>query len=688
MRFQSDSTAQNLIKPFSDKDWASIQRPPIQNYIPPNVLGYLAQLINDPKWMNKTAKKKKEVRRVLKQIGLSQIAAGTNRMCFGCEYDPGIVFKLGLDRVGRSDNIAESYNQYFLNGFGTKILHVLPNGLFSMCERVQTMDQKTFASYADTIYRLITYWAVHKNILIEDIGYNFFKNWGVRVGFGPVLLDYPYIYKIDPFKLVCKRKDPYTQQECMGHIDYDRGLNQIVCDRCGTRYGIADIAESNVGEMIKTSLNMKGKVLSMALVNTNVKVSVKKNGKIINRFYAESENKIDKNQIIGGKIITSKSIDSLPKEIQDNAKKLSESFKRTQNTETENKEDQSHQQYHFYPRGVKNDIIYFLKRVERVHGASTALDLAKRLSIKYNLMNYEQEKKEEPNKTTVEVVVEDKHEVVNSDEPVKVMTSEKGPEQDITKECVVIHHSKEEETVSDNGTDQQDKPKEKLFIAKALTAEEIEAINQAKSKENAIMGFPGEPLVDTMKFKELMPRIRELVEQKFNNFKTETNDIDEICDGLSTQIKDYIYEDIKSLMQGDVESLKVNVVKTVDTRNIDCYSVKADNRGTELFDIILYPMSEEENVTDREYQYDNLLKDKDKLYEFFGKVAEGIDLKQYTDASEAKRDIIGILYAALLDTRDRNINYGIQHNKAKELADKYVEETYNFKVENSIEDEL
>ena len=94
MRFQSDSTAQNLIKPFSDKDWASIQRPPIQNYIPPNVLGYLAQLINDPKWMNKTAKKKKEVRRVLKQIGLSQIAAGTNRMCFGCEYDPGIVFKL------------------------------------------------------------------------------------------------------------------------------------------------------------------------------------------------------------------------------------------------------------------------------------------------------------------------------------------------------------------------------------------------------------------------------------------------------------------------------------------------------------------------------------------------------------------------------------------------------------------
>ena len=662
MRFQSDATAQKLIKPFSNQDWERIQRPPIQNYIPPNVLGYLAQLIDDPKWMNKTAKKKKEVRRVLKQIGLPQIAAGTNRMCFGCDYDPGIVFKFGLDRVGRSDNIAESYNQYFLNGFGTKILHVLPNGLFSMCERVQTMDQKTFASYADTIYRLITYWAVHKNILIEDIGYNFFKNWGVRIGFGPVLLDYPYIYKIDPFKLVCKRKDPYTQQECMGHIDYDRGLNQIICDRCGVRYGISDIAESNVGEMIKTTVNMKGRVLSMSLVNTSIKVGIKKNGKIVNRFYAETESKIDKSKIIGGKIITSKSIDDLPKEMKEGAKKLSESLAKKNTTDSNNTSPSTneHQSYHFYPRGVKNDIIYFLKRIERVHGAETALDLARRLQIKYMLMNYEQEEPESKNNVVVKEV--DKTKIQNPEEPMKIMTAEKGPETDLTKECVTIHSKKEE--VSDDGTkeDTQNRPKENLFIAKALTAEEIEAINQAKSKETAIMGFPGEPLVDTMKFKELMPRIRELVEKKFNNFKTETKDIEEICDGLSTQIKDYIYEDIKSLMQGDVEALKVNVVKTVDTRNIDCYSVKADNRGTELFDIILYPMSEEEEVTDREYQYDNLLNDKDKLDEFFANEAKNIDISQYENVDEAKRDMIAKLYASLLDTRDRNINYGIQHN--------------------------
>jgi hypothetical protein len=322
MRFQSDQTIGKFLKPFSIQDWNAIQRPPIECYIPQIGLDNLRALVNDPAWMNKTAKKKKEARKILKQFGLTQIAAGTNRMCFGCEYDPGIVFKLGLDRVGRSDNLAESYNQYFLNGFGAKIIHVLPDGILGMCERVKTMDQKTYAEHSDIIYRLITYWSVCKNILIEDIGCNFFKNWGVRLGFGPVLLDYPYVYKVSPFKLVCHRKDPLTQQECMGHIDYDPGLNQIVCDRCGVRYGISDIADMGIEELVKKAISMKGKVLSMALVNTNVKVSIKRGNKIVNRLYNESDNKLDKNNIVGGKIVTSKKIDNLPKDLQEGAKKL------------------------------------------------------------------------------------------------------------------------------------------------------------------------------------------------------------------------------------------------------------------------------------------------------------------------------------------------------------------------------
>lgn len=703
MRFQSDQTIGKFLKPFSIQDWNAIQRPPIECYIPQIGLDNLRVLVNDPAWMNKTAKKKKEARKILKQFGLTQIAAGTNRMCFGCEYDPGIVFKLGLDRVGRSDNLAESYNQYFLNGFGAKIIHVLPDGILGMCERVQTMDQKTYAEHSDIIYRLITYWSVCKNILIEDIGCNFFKNWGVRLGFGPVLLDYPYVYKVSPFKLVCHRKDPITQQECMGHIDYDPGLNQIVCDRCGVRYGISDIADMGIEELVKKAISMKGKVLSMALVNTNVKVSIKRGNKIVNRLYNESDNKLDKNNIVGGKIVTSKKIDNLPKDLQEGAKKLcNELTSKTVTAVHQAKEPKSvdaeevkKKHYHFYPRAVKNDIIYFLKRIERIHGVDMALELADRLQIKYNVMNYEQDKQEEvPSK-------EEKTEDIKAEEHSETKQEEKveTKEETVEEEPVVIGGNKET-AVSDDGTKETDKPKDGLFVARALTAAEIEAMNQANSKENAIMGFPGEPLVDTMKFKELMPRIQELVVKKFDNFAMATQDIDDICNDLSMKIKDYIYEDVKSIMQGDVEALKVDVVKTVDTRNKDCYSVKADNRGTELFDILLYPKSDEDEASDDEYKYDELIADEEKLNEFFDKTLEDMGITSlkktingYEDINEAKNDMIGLLFAALMDTRDKNINYGLQHNPAMEAAKKYVEENYNFTTkevdaEATVADEL
>ena len=701
MKFQSDSTVNKFLKPFSIQDWISIQRPPIESYISPEALYNLRCLVNDPAWMNRTAKKKKEARKILQTCGISQIAAGTNRMCFGCEQDPGIVFKLGLDRIGRSDNIAEYYNQYFLNGFGAKIIHVLPDGILGMCERVQVMDQRTYAEYSDIIFRLITHWAVNEHVLIEDIGCNFFKNWGVRLGFGPVLLDYPYVYKVSPFKLVCHRKDPMTQQECMGHIDYDPGLNQIVCDRCGVRYGISDIADMNVGDLVKRAISMKGKVLSMALVNTKVKVSVKRGNKIVNRFYSESDSKMDKNNIVGGKIATSKNIESLPKEMQDGAKRLSESLmKKKEVKEIKKEENETEVKYHFYPRGVKNDIIYFLKRIEKVHGASTALDLARRLSIKYNLMNYEETEKPEEQEKEVKIV--DVTPVPKTEEPLKIMTAEEGPTNiPVTEEKdepVVIGGSKET-TVSDDGTKETDKPKDGLFVARALTAAEIEAMSK-DSNENAIMGFPGEPLVDTMKFKELMPRIQELVVKKFDNFATVTKDIDEICSDLSMKIKDYIYEDVKSIMQGDVDALKVDVVKTVDTRNKDCYSVKADNRGTELFDILLYPKADEDESSDKEYNYDELMADEEKLNAFFAKTLDDMGITSldktidgYSDIEEAKNDMIGLLFASLMDTRDKNINYGLEHNPAMEAAKKYVEENYKFSTkevekENTVADEL
>jgi hypothetical protein len=67
-------------------------------------------------------------------------------------------------------------------------------------------------------------------------------NWGIREGFGPVLLDFPYIYKLDGKKLFCNAPDPRSQTGyCNSPIDYDPGYNFLVCTKCGKQYKASDL---------------------------------------------------------------------------------------------------------------------------------------------------------------------------------------------------------------------------------------------------------------------------------------------------------------------------------------------------------------------------------------------------------------------------------------------------------------
>jgi hypothetical protein len=94
---------------------------------------------------------------------------------------------------------------------------------------------------------------------MEDIGTNFFMNWGIRKGFGPVILDYPYTYKVDIQKLKCTHVDKYTGIECDGLIDYDIGFNTLVCEKCGTRYTARELGKHNHIVAIESALkNYKG----------------------------------------------------------------------------------------------------------------------------------------------------------------------------------------------------------------------------------------------------------------------------------------------------------------------------------------------------------------------------------------------------------------------------------------------
>ena len=79
------------------------------------------------------------------------------------------------------------------------------------------------------------------------------------MGFGPVLLDYPYCYELDGNKLYCNNVDMATGVVCNGVIDYDYGFNELRCPVCGKRYTAKDL-ESAISQrliVVKGEYKMK-----------------------------------------------------------------------------------------------------------------------------------------------------------------------------------------------------------------------------------------------------------------------------------------------------------------------------------------------------------------------------------------------------------------------------------------------
>ena len=73
----------------------------------------------------------------------------------------------------------------------------------------------------------------------------------IRRNHGPVLLDYPYVYKLDGKKLYCTKMDPMSQDGlCNGEIDYDSGFNHLVCTRCGKIYLATDLRDNSIDNKI------------------------------------------------------------------------------------------------------------------------------------------------------------------------------------------------------------------------------------------------------------------------------------------------------------------------------------------------------------------------------------------------------------------------------------------------------
>lgn len=222
-------------------------RPPVGLYdlLSPYDIRYMNSIATNPKLASKISKKTKLLNEVMESRNFRKLVQGTNRICYKNFTYPEIVCKVAIDRVGLKDTPDEFRNQMLLKPFITKVFEVSEFGQVGMFERVEPITSlEQFMSIAPDVFDLIYKFLSNNTYALEDIGSDYYLNYGLRKGFGPVLLDFPYLVELDPAKLVCHNKDPYSPTGyCLGEIDYDIGFNNFICTKCGKRVFAKELAK-------------------------------------------------------------------------------------------------------------------------------------------------------------------------------------------------------------------------------------------------------------------------------------------------------------------------------------------------------------------------------------------------------------------------------------------------------------
>lgn len=237
----------------------SIQGPPLRSMLTEQDIAQLYTIIMDPKLSANLPSKHKAMNEYLKARGFYKFASGTNRIAYRYAYNNDIILKVAVDKTGLSDSLREFQNQEKLKPFVCKIFDVHPTGIAAVVERVTPItSHKTFALVMSDYYDIMTKFFIGRFVM-EDIGEEYFMNWGLRDNFGLVLLDYPYLYELDDARLYCNERDRrYPGTICGGEIDYDIGFNRLVCKKCGREYPAKELARSIQERritMVRTNVN-------------------------------------------------------------------------------------------------------------------------------------------------------------------------------------------------------------------------------------------------------------------------------------------------------------------------------------------------------------------------------------------------------------------------------------------------
>lgn len=209
-------------------------------FLTPQDVNDLHYIATSKKLAGDGSKRLAYIKQIMEARGFKRFAGGTNRVIYRHLEVPGFVAKIATDQVGMKDNPAEFKVQELIKPFCAKMFQTTPCGTVGFAEKVIPIKNvEEFKIIAEEVFDLLYNNLLGKYVL-EDIGTEFFMNYGVRPGFGPVLLDYPYIYELDGKKIFCQKIMP-TGLPCGGEIDYDDGFNYLHCKKCGKKYDAVEL---------------------------------------------------------------------------------------------------------------------------------------------------------------------------------------------------------------------------------------------------------------------------------------------------------------------------------------------------------------------------------------------------------------------------------------------------------------
>lgn len=179
---------------------------------------------------------------IMTNRGFIKLSGGTNRVVYIHRSYPDIVVKIAFDKTGINDNPAEYRLQKIISPICTKCYEMSDCGTVGLFERVQPITNIEMYNTVRKDIKFLISCIINIGYVLADVGDSFFMNWGIRSGFGPVLLDYPNIHRIDKTKLKCDKILEDGIQRCNGEICYDDKDDFLICSRCGKQYTSKDIA--------------------------------------------------------------------------------------------------------------------------------------------------------------------------------------------------------------------------------------------------------------------------------------------------------------------------------------------------------------------------------------------------------------------------------------------------------------